>query len=80
MTKIQRLTLKKPLTRSPERVEAQIEENLIFFYELVKEEYNAYNIIPSNIYNMDESPFYYNLNIKKVNIIIYTIKLINLIE
>ena len=68
------------MTRSPERVEAQIEENLIFFYELVKEEYNAYNIIPSNIYNMDESPFYYNLNIKKVNIIIYTIKLINLIE
>lgn len=61
-----KLTFRKPLSRPTERVKAEDRDSLKEFYDMVKKSYDELKIEPQNIYNMDESPFFWNLTVKKV--------------
>ena len=61
-----KLSFRKPLSRPTERVTAQDEISLKDFYIMLKEKYVELKIEPQNIWNMDESPFFWNLTSKKV--------------
>jgi hypothetical protein len=44
-------------------------ESLNSFFELLKKTIEEKKILPENIYNMDESPFFWNMTLKKVFIV-----------
>jgi hypothetical protein len=61
-----RLCIKKPISRSEERIAAEDPSSILNFLDTLDEYYKKEKFTPDRIWNMDESPFFYNLNLKKV--------------
>ena len=52
--------------KSQERIDAENYSHLKEFYLLLEGIYKKYSFSPARIFNVDESPFFWNLGIKKV--------------
>lgn len=60
------LKIQKPIKRELERKKAESKEEVQSFFEKLKKIIEEKQLTPSNIWNVDESPFVFDLTLQKV--------------